>query len=125
MSGDRTFHIVEAVVDRGDDIGATVRRPWPDAFKEQAVAATLAPGVNVSAIARQMGISPSQLFGWRRLALAKGNVVERNDAASLSSEMPARVVPLVEIVLGAIVVRTPADIGEADLRRLIRAVRSA
>jgi len=125
MSGDRTFHIVEAVVDRGEDIGATVRRHWPDAFKEQAVAATLAPGVNVSAIARQMGISPSQLFGWRRLALAKGRVVERNDAASLSSEMPARSAPLVEIVLGTIVVRVPADIGEADLRRVIRAVRAA
>ena len=81
--------------------------------------------MNVSAIARQMGISPSQLFGWRRLALAKGDVVVRNDAASLSSDMPARSVPLVEIVLGPIVVRTPADIGEADLRRLIRAVRSA
>jgi hypothetical protein len=39
--------------------------------------------------------------------------------------MPAHSVPLVEIVLGPIVVRAPADIGEADLRRVIRAVRSA
>lgn len=125
MSGDRTFHIVEAVVDRGDDMGTTVRQHWSDAFKEQAVAATLTPGVNVSAIAKQMGISPSQLFGWRRLALTKGNVVERNDAMSSPSETTSRSVPLVEIVLGAITVRTPANIGEADLRRLIRAVRSA
>lgn len=47
------------------------RPGWSDDFKERAVAAILEPGVNVSAVARQMGVSPSQLFNWRRQALAK------------------------------------------------------
>lgn len=63
MPADRTFHVIEAVVDRGGEAGTTVRRRWPDEFKERAVAAPLIPGANVSALARQMGVSPSQL--WR------------------------------------------------------------
>ena len=66
MSGDRTFHVVEAVIEPGGDVGGALRRRWPDEFKERAVAAALVPGVNVSAVARQMGVSPAQLFGWRR-----------------------------------------------------------
>ena len=34
----------------------------------------LAPGANVSAVARAHGMDPSQLFGWRRIALASGSV---------------------------------------------------
>jgi len=42
------------------------RRRWSVAEKRQLVAATLEPGASVSAIAREAGIHPSQLFGWRR-----------------------------------------------------------
>ena len=38
---------------------------------------TLKPGANVSAIARQAGISPAQLFGWRRKAMQAGVVQMR------------------------------------------------
>jgi transposase len=34
--------------------------------KQQLVAASLEPGASVSAIAREAGIDPSQLYGWRR-----------------------------------------------------------
>jgi transposase len=42
------------------------RRRWTAAEKEQLVAASLEPGAAVSAIAREAGIHPSQLYGWRR-----------------------------------------------------------
>jgi transposase len=42
------------------------RRRWSSAEKEQLVAASLEPGAGVSTIAREAGIHPSQLYGWRR-----------------------------------------------------------
>ena len=42
------------------------RRRWSTAEKRQLVAATLAPGGSVSAVAREAGIRPGQLSGWRR-----------------------------------------------------------
>jgi transposase len=42
------------------------RRRWSAAEKERLVAATLEPGASVSAIAREAGVHPGQLYGWRR-----------------------------------------------------------
>ena len=42
------------------------RRRWSAAEKERLVAASLEPGGGVSAVAREAGIHPSQLYGWRR-----------------------------------------------------------
>ena len=87
--------------------------------------AALAPGANISAVAREMGISPAQLFGWRREAMRKGTTMPSVAPASDAAEVSVRSSPIVEIVVGAAVIRVSADIGEADLRRVIRAVRSA
>jgi transposase len=46
--------------------GPERRRDWPDTRKIAIVAESLAPGVNVSEIARRYEINPQQLFGWRR-----------------------------------------------------------
>ena len=46
------------------------RRRWSAAEKERLVAATLEPGASVTAIARDAGIQPGQLYGWRRQARA-------------------------------------------------------
>lgn len=43
-----------------------VRRDWPEDFKAQMAARSMMPGVNASALAREIGISPSQFFGWCR-----------------------------------------------------------
>jgi transposase len=125
MSGDRTFHVVEAVVDPGDDIGAMLRRRWPDEFKERAVAAALVPGANVSAVARQMGISPAQLFGWRRKALAEVEASTTPAKSSSTEVVTASSVPVVEITIGNAVIRVDAEIGEVALRRVLRAVRQS
>jgi transposase len=42
------------------------RRRWSAAEKRQLVAASLEFGASVSAIAREVGIHPGQLYGWRR-----------------------------------------------------------
>jgi transposase len=42
------------------------RRHWTTIEKERLVAETLKPGAKVSAVARQAGIHPNQLHGWRR-----------------------------------------------------------
>jgi transposase len=45
------------------------RRRWSAAEKERLVAASLEPSASVSAVAREAGIHPSQLYGWRRQLL--------------------------------------------------------
>lgn len=110
-----SLQLVEAFVDRLDGAPVGERPRWSDEFKAQAVTAALEPGINVSALARRLGISPPQLFGWRRVFLNK----QKEDAP------PGAPVPLVEIVVGDVVIRVGPDLGDAALRRLIRAVRSA
>src|SRR3974377_2113690 len=53
--------------------GPERRRRWSDEEKLQLVAEACRPGNSVSQIARLRGISASQLFGWRRKAMAKGS----------------------------------------------------
>jgi transposase len=42
------------------------RRRWSSAEKQQLVSASLEAGASVSAVAREAGIQPGQLYGWRR-----------------------------------------------------------
>ena len=42
------------------------RRRWSSAEKERLVAASLEPGAAVSALAREAGLHPTQLYRWRR-----------------------------------------------------------
>jgi transposase len=44
------------------------RRRWSVSEKLEIVAETREPGVTVSLVARRRGVSPNQLFTWRRLA---------------------------------------------------------
>ena len=50
------------------------RRRWSSAEKEQLVVASLEPDASVSAIAREAGIHPSQLYGWRRELRARQGI---------------------------------------------------
>ncbi len=50
------------------------RRRWSRADKERLVTASLEPGASVSAIAREAGIHPGQLYGWRRELRARREV---------------------------------------------------
>ena len=46
--------------------GAGRRRKWSDEDKARIVAETVASGDSVCSVARRHGLSPQQLFGWRR-----------------------------------------------------------
>lgn len=48
--------------------GVGRRRKWPAADKARILIESLEPGANVSEVARRNGVSPQQLFGWRREA---------------------------------------------------------
>src|SRR5881397_2889585 len=48
--------------------GAGRRRDWPADKKAAIVAESYAPGRTVCGVARRHGLTPAQLFTWRRLA---------------------------------------------------------
>ena len=50
--------------------GTGRRRQWSADDKARIVVESLKPGANVSEVARRHGLSPQQLFGWRRQARA-------------------------------------------------------
>ena len=86
------------------------------------------PGANVSAIARTAGLDPSQLYGWRRKALASGAVARLEEAPDEEVRF-ARFEPVaastVEIVVRDVVVRVTGDIEADHLAKILRAVRKA
>jgi len=116
-----TNQFIEVRAERLEGAPVGERRRWSDEFKERAVAASLEPGTNISALARSLDISPSQLFAWRRAAIRSGSKVERRGSPEPSTGKARRV----EIEIGGSLVRVNADIAEDDLRRLLRAVREA
>jgi transposase len=54
--------------------GPERRRRWSEEEKLQLVEEACRPGHSVSQVARQRGVNASQLFAWRRQALANGLV---------------------------------------------------
>jgi transposase len=101
--------------------GPERRRRWSAEEKLQLVAEACRPGNSVSEVARQRGISASQLFGWRRQALAKGLITDNRSAPSAA---PALTFSPVEVAEEP----ATADAGEqarpARRRRGIRSSRT-
>jgi transposase len=91
------------------------RRRWSRADKERLVAASLEPGANVSAVARQAGVHTSQLFRWRRQFCTRSEPAPVFAAVAISSEPASCAIPhpagLIEVeVAGArIRITGPAD----------------
>ncbi len=69
------------------------RRRWSSAEKERLVAASLAPGAVVSALAREAGIHPSQLYGWRRQLCARRAAAPDFAPVQIVDEPAARGLP--------------------------------
>lgn len=73
-------HTLESKADEPGDTGLVRRievitctgrrRQWSEDEKARIVIESLKPGANVSEVARRNGVSPQQLFGWRRDARA-------------------------------------------------------
>ena len=123
-SGTRNFHMIEAVAERFEGAPRQFRRRWSAEFKAQAVAEAMEPGASVSAIAHRMGIHPSQLFGWRRDA-RDGHQPLRQEPVVPAETKSSGALAMIEVIIGDVVIRAGADIDEAHLQRVIRAVRFA
>ena len=62
------------------------RRRWRTAEKERLVAASLETGASVSVVAREAGIQPSQLYGWRRQLLRRSPPAASFAAVRIAAE---------------------------------------
>jgi transposase len=114
---------IEVRAERLEGAPVGERRRWSSDFKDRAIAASLEPGANISALARSLEITPSQLFSWRGAAARKAAKAKVGGRAS--AEPNATKTRRVEIEIAGAVVRVTADIAEDDLRRVLRAVREA
>ena len=72
--------------------GAGRRRKWSREDKARIVAEIVASGDSVCAVARRHGLTPQQLFGWRRQARLPA-------AASIDTALPQFVPAVVEALL--------------------------
>ena len=62
------------------------RRRWSAAEKERLVAAALEPGASLSGVAREAGIHPSQLYGWRRQLCSRPQLTAEFAAVRIAAE---------------------------------------
>ena len=117
--------------------GAGRRRRRSPEQKALIVSETYQAGETVSAVARRHGLTPQQLFTWRRevqrartgesgMAFAPV-VLETSGSRAGVSIAPTRCgsSPWTEIVIGAATVRVPPEIELATLQLVLRAVTTA
>jgi transposase len=69
------------------------RRRWSSTEKERLVAASLEPGATVSALAREAGLHPSQLYKWRRQLCARQGAASRFTPVRIMGEPTAPGLP--------------------------------
>jgi transposase len=86
------------------------------------------PGVNVSALARAHGLTPQQVFGWRRKALADAGARIHGPAfavVTVDAEEETGAGDTVELVIGEVTVRLGPDVAPARITAIVRAIRAA
>jgi transposase len=128
MSDTKNFEVITAAAERLSVSPRRSYRTWSREEKDRIVGETFAVGVNVSAIARSHGLDPSQLFAWRRKALASAMVAPLSEAQGRAvkfTRFEAVMTETVEIVIGDVVVRVGSDVEPERLAAVIRAVRQA
>ena len=119
--------------------GRTGRRFRRPEDRGRIAAASLAPGVRVADVARRHGVTRWQIYDWRRkllagdLALPEEAMTEPAFAALVvepsgpRKQKPRRdkLAGRIEVVVAGVTVRVGPDVDEAQLARVIRAVRAA
>ncbi len=120
-------HRLESKADDGGDDAVTSvrrielitgtgrRRRWSDDDKARIVVESLRPGANVSEVARRHGLSPQQLFGWRREARVREPAGRAGARKGGESRLPAgerasaeRVPALAPVVVATCVAAPPS-----------------
>jgi transposase len=117
--------------------GTGRRRHWTAEQKALIVAESYERGQTASAVARRHGLTPQQLFGWRRDARQQtgddaaacsvgfASVVVDARAEALASSGPCGRSPVIEIVIGGATIRVPVGTDGATLAAVLRAVRAS
>ena len=124
---------MEATPDRLDESPGVLRRRWSDEAKARILEEAIAPGANVSAVARAHRVSPQQVFAWRRKAIRSGAIaiLPARSEDQAQSFAPVELAPGngnrtgLEIVIGDATIRVDRDVAPALLIETIRALRSA
>jgi len=115
--------------------GTGRRRAWSAEQKAVVISESYESGDTVSAVARRHGLTPQQLFGWRRAedrAGVRGSAFAAVivDAGAPRADVPIAPAcsggaPVIEIVIGAATVRIPPGIDAVTLTTVLRAMRAA
>ena len=139
MSGS-TLKSKTAVVRRLEvPLGDLGRRRWPDEVKAGIVAELFAPGAVVAGVARRHGLTPQQLFAWRRRArqeelaspvpdqapFAPVVLAPVDEAVGRVEAAPSTGAEVIEIRLGSAIVRVGAEVTGEHLTRVLLAVKAA
>lgn len=118
--------------------GAGRRRAWSAEQKAGIVGESYRSGESVCAVARRHGLTPQQLFGWRRAARRRAEgtyesgvafapvIVAEASPIGAVPEAPARLgrssAGMIEIEIGAATVRIPPGTDAATLKTVLRAL---
>lgn len=110
--------------------GSERRRRWAAAEKLAIVQETYEPGVTVSLVARRHGISPNQLFTWRKLASqgaltaagAEEEVVPASEYRGLQNQVRELQRLLGKKTLEAEILKEALELAGDSKKRLLRTV---
>jgi transposase len=124
-------------------VGPERRRKWPLTEKLAIVAESFEDGAVVSHVAQRHGLSPQQLFGWRRQIREHVPTVSEPDrlpseasafaAVVVGEQTPRRVrsdttsptsVVSIEIAIGATTIRIKGAVDAKSLTAVLRAVKA-
>jgi transposase len=121
--------------------GAGRRRSWSSEEKLAIVAASYGEGETVCAVARRHGLTPQQLFTWRRLARGEPTsetpamfvpaVVETAQPEGAAVVTPPRrtrrrsAANGIELEIGGVAVRVGADANPQAIAAVIRALKAS
>jgi transposase len=119
--------------------GAGRRRSWSREEKAAIIAESYGAGETVCAVARRHGLTPQQLFAWRRLARRSGSVLPTMFVPAvmevIEAEPPAAAIPLrrarrrsrvdgIELEIAGVEVRVGADAKPRAIEAVIRALKA-
>ena len=118
--------------------GAGRRRSWSAEAKARIVAESQAAGASVCAVARRHGLTPQQLFTWRREARQRGTNAARRRAGlragraragrhDRAAEPPRRTTagePAVEIEVAGLLVRVPPGMDAETIAAVLQAAKT-
>jgi transposase len=135
MSISEHKHMPEAVRRIEVFTGAGRRRTWSPTEKAAIVAESYGAGETVCAVARRHGLTPQQLFTWRRQARAAAPKAEalfvpavlEATGSEAASSAPSRrsKASAVEIEIGGVTVRVGAQASPEVIAAVIHALKSA